>query len=399
MRLSKKKIYAVSVSAGLVFGMLGGFGSTAAEPFTDVKNDAWYYPYIAYLSENGIVKGMTETEFVPQGTFTVAEAAAVITRYLWLEEAALTRKNAMEILDVAGAETWYAGYIQLMYEAGIMDVTQYGCSVMGRHISIDEPAKLQTPVKRYEFAAFVTRSFELEGTEIRASVGEGLGHEFIYGGAYDESLLESYIPFIADYASIPSEYSYYVLKSYYNGIFNGDDLGNFNPLKNLTRAEMAKVTAVIVNPELRERIDFSSTDSNETVGDGADAPLPDECYYTDVSGNSTLLPAYTDFWLLLEAESVKTFYDEKGVPTVSYTCQTPVSGGYDYRIYHFRRGTDGFDVDLAGAQSAYQTYQNRFEPGDRLVIVLVDGATDEAIDALSLTLNGVDNTVLDECRY
>ncbi len=399
MRLSKKKIYAVSVSAGLVFGMLGGFGSTAAEPFTDVGDDAWYYPYIAYLSENGIVKGMTETEFVPQGTFTVAEAAAVITRYLGLEEQAAVRKNAMEILDVAGADKWYAGYIQLMYEAGIMDVTQYGCSVMGRHISIDDPAKLQTPVKRYEFAAFVTRSFELDGTEIRASVGEGLGHEFIYDGAYDESLLEAYIPYIADYASVPSEYSYYVLKSYYNGIFNGDDLGNFNPLKNLTRAEMAKVTAVIVNPTLRERIEVTPADAKVPVGDGAEAPLPEECFYTDVSGNSTLLPAYTDYWLLLEAGGVKTFYDEKGIPTVSYTCQTPVSGGYDYRIYHFRRGIDGFDVDIAGAQSAYLSYQSSFMPGDRLVIVLVDGATDEAIDAISLTLNGVESMVMDECRY
>ena len=211
MRHVKKKIYALSAAAGLVFGMLNGnyaFGDAAniaalsALAFTDVSENDWFYPYVAYLTENSVVKGMSDTAFAPQGTFTVAEAAAVITRYLGLEQEAAKRKSAMEVLNVAGAEKWYAGYIQLMYEAGIIDVSAYGCSVMGRHVSIDSAELLEKPVKRFEFAAFITRSFELDGTEIRSTVGEGLGHEFIYSGSYDESELETFAPFIKDYSAM-----------------------------------------------------------------------------------------------------------------------------------------------------------------------------------------------------
>lgn len=391
----KKRIYALSVCCGLVFGLLGGLWGTAAEPFTDVSSDSWYSPYIIYLSESGIVKGMTETEFVPQGTFTVAEAAAVITRYLGLEEQAEMRKNAMQILNVAGADKWYAGYLQLMYEAAIIDVTQYGCSVMGRHISIDDPSKSEAPVKRYEFAAFITRSFELDETEIRAAVGEGLGHEFIYGGSYDKSILTNYIPYIADYSSIPTDYSDYVLKAYYNGIFNGDDLGNFNPLKNLTRAEMAKVIAVVINAELRDHVTVETTAGN-TKEDNIS--LPEEYYYTDADGNTIIRPAYTDYLLMTEAQGVSVF-TENGSNTVAYTRQGALPSGYQIRIYHYTRDASGFDRELALDRSADTSYRNTYTPGDRLLITLVDLATEETVDAVAYTLSDGGQGVLDECRY
>ncbi len=394
MKKTHKRIYALSAAIGIVFGLFGGLGGTAAEPFADVSAGSWYYPYIAYLSESGIVKGMTETQFVPQGTFKVAEAAAVITRYLGLEEQAEARKNAMQILGVAGADKWYAGYLQLMYEAGIIDVTQYGCSITGRHISIDDPTKAEVPVKRYEFAAFITRSFELDGTDVRAAVGEGLGHEFIYGGSYDESLLVGYIPYIADYSSIPRDYSDYVLKAYYNGIFNGDDLGNFNPLKDLTRAEMAKVISVIVNPELREHI------AVEAASDAYDdyIPLPDECYYTDVYDMMTLRPAYTDYWLLLETYGI-SLSEESGTAVVSYTQQGAAPAGYEFRIRHYTRDPSGYDRDLAVDRSTGMSYKNTYTSGDKLLITLVDLATEETVDAVSVTLLDGGKTVLDECRY
>ena len=88
MRCLKKKIYALSAVAGLALGAFGGtnaFGDTAqldkgsVTAFTDVAADSWYYPYVSGLTESGVIKGITDTSFAPNGTFTVAEAAAVIT--------------------------------------------------------------------------------------------------------------------------------------------------------------------------------------------------------------------------------------------------------------------------------------------------------------------------------
>lgn len=405
MRCLKKKIYALSAVAGLALGAFGGtnaFGDTAqldkgaVKAFADVAADSWYYPYVSRLTETGVIKGITETSFAPNGTFTVAEAAAVITRYLGLDEQAENRKNAMEVLGVAGADKWYAGYVQLLYEAGVIDVTAYGCSVMGRHISIDTPELLEKPVKRYEFAAFVTRSFELDGTEIRSTVGEGLGHEFIYSGTYDESMLEKYIPYIADYEAIPASYNYYVLKAYYNGIFNGDDAGNFNPTNNLTRAEMAKVTAVIIDNSLRTRIDVNA--SRPEMPDMPDsASLPADSFLI-IDGKLILKPSYTDALFAAEAMNLGTFY-ENNLPVVSYTRQSAPPSGYAFRVYHFTKDAVGFDVNIAAAKDTSDGYQSLFNPGDRLVLTLVNTQTGETVDAHTFILNGVGAVTQNSDRY
>ena len=399
----RKRIYAFCAAAGLLFGSLGGFSAwgettlsdsvsavenAAGSSFTDVPTDSWYYPYVAVLAGEGIIQGRTETTFDPQGTFTVAEAAAVITRYLGLEQQAADRKYAMEVLQVNGCDKWYAGYLQLKYEAGIIDVTNYGCAVLGRHISIETTELLEAPIKRYEFAAFITRSFELDGTEIRTHNGT-FGHEFIYGGAYDESLLEAYIPYINDYALIPTGYNYYVLKAYYNGIFNGDDLGNFNPLNNLTRAEMAKVTAVIRDSSLRIRIDVSENANAQT--------LPAESFLWK-NGEAFLKPEVSDKIVAEEAAAIVTFY-ENNMPYVSYTPRNTAPAGYAIGFYHFTKDKSGFDINLASERGKTAVYKNLFSPGDRVLLTFVNSATGEALDAVMLTLQGVNAVLTDDCRY
>ena len=359
--------------------------------FEDVSESDWFYPYVSYLSENGIVKGMTETQFVPGGTFTVAESAAIITRYLDLEDEAAKRKAAMEVLGVAGSDKWYAGYVQLMYEANIIDAEQYGCAVLGRHISIDDPSKLESPVKRYEFASFITRSFELDGTQIRTSATEdGLGHGFIYGSSYDESALNGFIPFIKDYYSIPQSYRYYVLKAYYNGIFCGDDFGSFNPENNLTRAEMAKVATVITDKSQRIRIDTSS--ASPVVRSG----LPDDSYVVK-DGEKYLKNSVSDAILSAELAGIVT-ENENGEPTVSYVRNSPAPEGYCFEICHYARQNDGFDKKLSDETNP-DSYSGVFSSGDRIVLLLCDAQTGEAVDAYALKLVGVGNTVIDSCRY
>ena len=75
----------------------------SAEKFEDIDTQAWYFPYVDMLVKNGVINGISDTEYSPQGSFNAAECAAVITRYLGLEEyAAQRQKYLAEITKI-----WY----------------------------------------------------------------------------------------------------------------------------------------------------------------------------------------------------------------------------------------------------------------------------------------------------
>ncbi len=409
----KKRLYALFAVFGLMFGVAGtgsvAFSQTSdvntqlsdstsmvteSIEFQDVSEDDWFYEYVTYLTNNGIVNGMTETIFEPYGTFTVAQSAAIISRYLSLEDEAQERKEAMQLLGVEGADLWYSGYIQIMHEAGIMDVTKYGCTVNGKSISINSTELLNSPVKRYEFASFVTRSFELDGTEIRSGVyNDSLGHEFIFGGSYDESLLELYIPYIKDYEEIPSEYSYYILKAYYNGIFNGDDLGNFNPHNNLTRGEMAKVAAVILNPELRTRIDVLEQRLSDSY-------LIEDGDYLNKNGKKLLKHTVSDLILESEATGIQII-TLSGMRYIVYTPLKNAPSGYEFEIRHYRPGADGFDLEITDSSEATEdgSYKHTFNSKDKFLLLLKNNSTGEAIDAYQLSFNMIGEIIYSHCSY
>lgn len=50
--------------------------------FSDVRAESWYSKAVAWASNNGIVKGVTNTEFAPDDNITREQMAAIIYRYL-----------------------------------------------------------------------------------------------------------------------------------------------------------------------------------------------------------------------------------------------------------------------------------------------------------------------------
>ena len=187
-----------------------------------------------------------------------------------------------------------------------------------------------------------------------------------------------------------------MLKAYYNGIFNGDDAGNFNPTNDLTRAEMAKVTAVIIDNSLRTRIDVNAA-RPETPGSNETAPLPEDSYLV-IDGKQVLKPSYTDALFAAEAMNFGTFY-ENNLPVVSYTRQSAPPSGYAFRVYHFTKDAVGFDVNIAAAKDTSDGYRSLFNPGDRLVLTLVNTQTGETVDAHTFILNGVGAVTQNSDRY
>ena len=49
-------------------------------PFSDVKTDDWYYEYVKYINEKKLMKGISETEFAPNNTVTRAMFVTVLYR-------------------------------------------------------------------------------------------------------------------------------------------------------------------------------------------------------------------------------------------------------------------------------------------------------------------------------
>lgn len=76
-------------------------------PFTDVPKTAWYYDAVKTAYEAGIVNGVTDTLFEPDGTLTRAMFWTILAR--------------VDGVDTAGGATWYSRAQQWAIENGVSD--------------------------------------------------------------------------------------------------------------------------------------------------------------------------------------------------------------------------------------------------------------------------------------
>ena len=82
-------------------------------PFKDIIDNAWYFPYVQTASELGIVQGYGDGKFKPEQTITRAEAVKIA-----LESAKIN------ITPVSGAE-WYVPYRTWAIKNGLYDGTTF----------------------------------------------------------------------------------------------------------------------------------------------------------------------------------------------------------------------------------------------------------------------------------
>lgn len=136
----------------------GGFVFTAAGPseffisknvaklvtdYVDVKKADWYYPGVRFMTEEGLMKGITEDIFDPNGT--VSRAMLVTILYRSAGSPAVDGTSAFT--DVAGDE-WYADAVAWAAAQGIVE--GYGDGTFGPHEPVNRQA-LATIL--YRFAA------------------------------------------------------------------------------------------------------------------------------------------------------------------------------------------------------------------------------------------------------
>ena len=365
--------------------------SVKTESFTDISKNDWYYKYVDSLVSRGIITGTSQSTYSPSGTFSVAECCAVITRYLGLEADAAERKARLIKAGCKGSSEWYAGYIQLMYEAGVLDINGIAVPDKNGLLSISDGAL--RPIKRYEFADCVSKSFELSGNVKAKNVyGElgGFGNEFICSGAYDMDVVYAYSDLIKDFEAIPELSRVNVLKAYYNGIFNGDVTGNFYPDEKLTRAEMSKVIAAVTDYSLRTRKELDNSNAFVTN---------ESSFITDASGEKYIKQSYAEKILLSEADGITV---NNGDILYNRAYSAPMGYAIDVYVYtsHGTGGTRlGAKSTLAdGNPNEKKTVFYWFGSAGKALLVLrnlSEGSRPEAV--LEITLNKASKDSHDFC--
>lgn len=101
----------------------------AALPFTDVADTAWYADAVQYVYENGLMTGVSESEFAPDGTATRGQIVTI----LWRLAGSPVVNYAMRYADMdEGA--WYGEAVRWAASTGV--VTGYSESSFGPNDAI-----------------------------------------------------------------------------------------------------------------------------------------------------------------------------------------------------------------------------------------------------------------------
>ncbi len=175
-------------------------GAAPSVTFVDVKKGSWYYDAVMALADSGLVNGVGDNRFDPEGTLTYAQFCQIVLRASGIEPA---EENGY----------WAGKAIRMNIEAG---------SILSR--GEITPENYDVPITR---EAAISAMFYLQyETE-----------DFVSKLTHDE--LIEHIP---DYDSISEAYRNNIIGAYGAGITTGiDENHTFNPMGQLKRAEICQL--------------------------------------------------------------------------------------------------------------------------------------------------------------
>ena len=139
MKLNKKTMFALALSATLAFSASAAFEKTntyAQDTFNDVPQNAWYASEVKSSYELGLFGGKGDGIFDPSGKVTVAEAVTLASR-------ACSIYAGETIPEKAGGK-WYDMYVEYAKSKNFLEDGQFD--------NFDRPAK------RYEVASIFKNS-------------------------------------------------------------------------------------------------------------------------------------------------------------------------------------------------------------------------------------------------
>lgn len=173
--------------------------------FADVSEDAWYYNSVKYVSENGLMYGVNETDFAPDMSITRAMFVTIL--YRMENEPDMSNEILGYPFRDVDSESWYTDAVYWACKNGIVN----GIS-NEKFAPNDSITREQMAVILYRYAAYKGLNTNISG-------------KLQYNDNTD----------ISDYAKDA------VIWNMDNGIMFGNDDNTFAPLSNTTRAQAAAV--------------------------------------------------------------------------------------------------------------------------------------------------------------
>ncbi len=200
--------------------------------FDDVKSSSWYYSYVAYAYENGLMNGVADRIFEPGSGLTRGMFVTILGRLAGADTGIVYPDSGFS--DVPGGK-WFSPYVDWAYSSGITTGIEdglFGVDMM---------------VTREQMAVFIARYVDYAGIELGSSLDavssfrdSDTAHSWAVSGI--DLMRES-------------------------GIIKGDTEGNFNPLNGATRAEAATIfnRLDIADSSVREHSVIFYTDGGTSV--------------------------------------------------------------------------------------------------------------------------------------
>lgn len=104
-----------------------GLPQKSSNVFKDVTKNDWFYNYVGTAYSYGIIKGVSENEFNPNGTITREEAAVMVTRAASLcgmdteMDTLAVRDSLAQFFDYVKASSWAQSSLAFCYNEKILD--------------------------------------------------------------------------------------------------------------------------------------------------------------------------------------------------------------------------------------------------------------------------------------
>lgn len=229
----KRKIASLLLAGAMTVNIAAVSTAAHAAAFTDVPDDAWYSQAVDYAVSHGMFSGTGAGTFSPSTPMTRGMIVVVLSN---VAKADVSSAKDASFSDVQSSD-WYANAINWAYEQGYVSGT--GANTFSPN-SVVTRAQIAVILSNYLHSI----NADLEENENSAAFN--------------------------DIAAIPSWALEGVKYMQAIGLMAGDSAGNFNPNKELTRAEAA---TVFMRMDQKLNGDNSS-DSSSSGQSGTELTLP-----------------------------------------------------------------------------------------------------------------------------
>ncbi|MGN0163378.1 MAG: S-layer homology domain-containing protein [Candidatus Ornithomonoglobus sp.] len=209
-----------------------------AADFSDTKGH-WAEEAISALAEKGIVDGITDTEFNPDGEVTRAQYLKMIMEATGMETAPYRAGECLEATE----KDWYAPYLQRALDCGLIPEAMIAGFKQNVEYEVDENGKATTskvvysgafngglPISREEMAALTQYFYQYTRT-VKTNVKNDISETEDFN----------------DQLSISEWAENSVRLAVANGFIEGMDNNIFSPKSSTTRAQAATVILRVIN--------------------------------------------------------------------------------------------------------------------------------------------------------